>query len=52
LCAKRLHGQGTFAWPATTKPGALWIPAQELTRLINGLDLAQTARRSWWRRVD
>ena len=25
LCAKRLHGQSTFAWPKTTEPGAFRI---------------------------
>ena len=50
LCAKRLHGQGTFAWPQTTEAGALQILAQELTLLLSGIDLEATAQRSWWRR--
>jgi len=52
LCAKRLHGQGTFAWPRTTAPGALQILAQELTLLLSGIDLESTAQRAWWRRTD
>jgi transposase len=49
LCAKRLHGQGTFAWPKTTEPGALRILAEELTLLLSGLDLEKTRARKWWR---
>ena len=49
LCAKRLHGQGTFAWPTTTEPGALQILAEELTLLLSGMDLTKTSTRSWWR---
>ena len=40
-CLKRL-GQGCFAWPDTTEPGALRIAAEELTLLLAGLDLAKT----------
>jgi transposase len=43
------HGRGTFAWPQTTAAGAVAVPAQELTLLLNGLDLAHTAERTWWR---
>ncbi len=49
LCAKRLHGQGTFAWPKTTEPGALRILAEELTLLLSGIDLERTSTRPWWR---
>jgi transposase len=49
LCAKRLHGQGTFAWPKTTEPGALRILAEELTLLLSGIDLEKTRARKWWR---
>jgi transposase len=45
LCAKRLHGRGTFAWPKTTEPGALRILAEELTLLLSGLDLEATRPR-------
>jgi len=49
VCAKRLMGQGGFAWPDTTGPGALRIAAEELTLLLTGLDLAKTKARTWWR---
>ena len=49
VCTKRLLGRGTFAWPQTTAAGAVAVPAQELTLLLNGLDLAHTAERTWWR---
>ena len=49
-CLKRL-GQGCFAWPDTTEPGALRIAAEELTLLLAGLDLAKTRARSWWRKA-
>ena len=48
VCAKRL-GQGTFAWPPPTTPGALQILAAELTLLLNGIDLDRTQTRPWWR---
>ena len=51
LCTKRLHGRGTFAWPRTPEPGARQMLAQELTLLLSGIDLEQTAQRSWWRPV-
>lgn len=49
VCAKRLCGRGTFAWPKTTEPGALQILAAELTLLLNGIDLEKTSQRAWWR---
>ena len=52
VCAKRLCGRGTFAWPKTTAPGALPILAAELTLLLNGIDLEKTSTRTWWRRPD
>ena len=48
VCAKRL-GQGTFAWPQTSAPGALQILAAELTLLLSGIDLDRTQTRPWWR---
>jgi transposase len=50
VCTKRLMGEGCFAWPQTSDPGALRIAAEELTLLLTGIDLAQTQRRSWWRK--
>ena len=37
VCAKRLMGQGCFAWPKTDEPGALRIVAEELTLLLTVL---------------
>jgi transposase len=51
VCAKRLMGQGCFAWPNTTEPGALRIAAGELALLLSGLDAAQTQARPWWRQA-
>jgi transposase len=50
VCAKRL-GQGCFAWPKTTGPGALRILAEELTLLLGGIDLEKTRLRPWWRQA-
>lgn len=51
VCAKRLMGQGRFAWPKTTGPGALRILGEELTLLLTGIDLAATSPRPWWRKA-
>jgi hypothetical protein len=51
VCAKRLMGQGCFAWPKTTEPGALRIVAEELTLLLTGIDLEKTRPRPWWRKA-
>jgi transposase len=51
VCAKRLMGQGCFAWPKTAQPGALRIVAEELTLLLTGIDLERTRTRAWWRKA-
>jgi transposase len=51
VCAKRLMGQGCFAWPRTNEPGALRIVAEELTLLLTGIDLEKTQARPWWRKA-
>jgi transposase len=51
VCAKRLMGQGCFAWPRTTEAGALRIVAEELTLLLTGIDLEKTQTRRWWRKA-
>jgi hypothetical protein len=51
VCAKRLMGQGCFAWPRTNEPGALRIVAEELTLLLTGIDLEKTRTRPWWRQA-
>jgi transposase len=52
VCAKRLMGEGCFAWPKTNEPGALRIVAEELTLLLTGIDLEKTRSRPWWRKAD
>jgi transposase len=51
VCAKRLMGQGCFAWPDAGEPGALRILAEELTLLLTGIDLEKTRARPWWRKA-
>ena len=52
ICAKRLE-KGCFSWPRadSTENGALRILAQELTLLLNGIDLDKTRARVWWRQA-
>jgi transposase len=51
VCAKRLMGQGCFAWPKTNEPGAWRIVAEELTLLLTGIDLQKTPARPWWKKT-
>ena len=52
ICAKRLE-KGCFSWPRAGPQdgGALRILAQELTLLLNGIDLDKTRARVWWRQA-
>ena len=51
VCAKRLE-KGRFRWPATDQTGKLTMRPEELSMLINGLDLAQARpRKNWFRRA-
>lgn len=50
VCAKRLE-KGRFAWPEArgdSKPAVL--RAEQLTMLLNGIDLKRAAPRRWYRR--
>lgn len=51
ICAKRLE-KGRFHWP---EPGAaetkVVLSQEELALLLGGIDLGQTRRRRWYRRV-
>ena len=50
LCTKRLE-KGRFHWPSTNETGKVTMRPEELSMLINGLDLEQAApRRNWLRR--
>jgi transposase len=52
VCAKRLE-KGCFSWPRadSSEGGPLRILAQELTLLLNGIDLDKTRARVWWRQA-
>jgi transposase len=51
VCAKRLE-KGRFSWPAAAGgPAKIQLSHEELTLLLGGIDLAQSKRRRWFRRV-
>lgn len=52
ICAKRLE-KGRFAWPPANGDGQrrVQLSTEELALLLGGIDLAQTRRKDWWRRV-
>jgi transposase len=52
VLAKRLE-KGTFKWPARPAEGqrSVELSAQELTLILEGIDLDQASRRDWWRRA-
>ena len=51
VCAKRLE-KGCFHWPeAAAGEAKVVLSHQELALLLGGIDLAQTKRRPWYRRV-
>lgn len=52
VLAKRLE-KGTFKWPAPPAEGqsSVELSAQELTLILEGIDLDQASRRDWWRRA-
>ena len=51
VCAKRLE-KGCFRWPqAGDAHGKVVLSHEELALLLGGIDLAQTQRRPWYRRV-
>lgn len=49
VCAKRLE-RGTFAWPTATET-SVEMTAAELALLLGGIDLKETSRRRWYRKV-
>lgn len=52
VCAKRLE-RGCFYWPETSETGhgkSVILRPEELTMLLNGLDLKATKRRANWYR--
>jgi transposase len=51
VCAKRLE-RGRFTWPqAGDAQGKVMLSHEELTLLMNGIDLTQTKRKRWYRKV-
>jgi transposase len=51
VCAKRLE-KGRFRWPqAGDAQGKVVLSHEELALLLGGIDLVQTQRRPWYRRV-
>lgn len=51
VCAKRLE-RGRFSWPqAGDGQGKVTLSHEELTLLISGIDLSQTERKRWYRKV-
>lgn len=51
ICAKRLEG-GRFSWPqAGDAQGKVVLTHEELTMLLSGIDLTQTKRKRWFRKV-
>ena len=51
ICAKKLDG-GRFRWPETDSTvNKIVLSHEELTLLLGGIDLNQTSRRAWYRKV-
>jgi transposase len=50
VCAKRLE-KGRFRWPDAATEGRVAMSHEELTLLLNGIDLTQTERRKWYRKA-
>jgi len=51
VCAKRLE-KGRFHWPeSNTSENKIVLSHEELALLLGGIDLRQTKRRRWYRKV-
>src|SRR2546425_4675423 len=51
VCAKRL-GKGRFRWPAAQEGRCITMRPEELSMLVNGLDVARARpRKNWLRRL-
>ena len=51
VCAKRLE-KGGFRWPnAGTDQHCVVLSQEELSLLLNGMDLERVSRRRWYRKV-
>ncbi len=51
VCSKKLDG-GRFRWPGTDSTvNKIVLSHEELTLLLGGIDLKQTSRRAWYRKM-
>ena len=51
VCSKKLDG-GRFRWPGTDSTvNKIVLSHEELTLLLGGIDLKQTSRRAWYRKI-
>jgi transposase len=51
VCSKKLDG-GHFRWPESgSTVNKIVLSHEELTLLLGGIDLQQTSRRAWYRKV-
>ena len=51
VCAKRLE-KGRFRWPcANSEQQSVVLSHEELSLLLNGMDLERVSRRRWYRKV-
>jgi transposase len=51
ICSKKLDG-GCFRWPVIDRTeNKIVLSHEELTLLLGGIDLKQTNRRAWYRKV-
>ena len=52
VCAKRLE-KGRYSWPSQLTEGSACVTLshEEFSLLIGGIDLSQTRRKNWYRRV-
>ena len=49
VCAKQLQ-KGRFRWPDAVSEGRVAMSHEELTLLLNGIDLDTAKRRKWYRK--
>ena len=51
VCAKRLE-RGRFSWPREAQEsGRVVLSYEELSLLVGGIELAQTRRKNWYRKI-
>ena len=50
VCSKRLE-KGRFRWPDDTGSGRIEMRPEELTLLLNGIDLERAWPRRWYRKI-